>query len=83
MLVSVVRFMEESEDMSEDLTDLAEDRSEVERGELGTSPSNSAKYGWARAWLAVIRLLGSKCSIFCKHGGELGQTVLWDYLEPS
>lgn len=43
MLVSVVRFMEESEDMSEDLTDLAEDMSEVERGELGTSPSNSAK----------------------------------------
>ena len=69
MEVSVVRFIEESE-MSEVLPeDLVELRSEVEvlerEGEVGAnSEPNSAKYGWASAWLAVIRLFGSKCNIF-------------------
>ena len=64
-----MRFIEESE-MSEVLPeDLVELRSEVEvlerEGEVGAnSEPNSAKYGWASAWLAVIRLFGSKCNIF-------------------
>ena len=69
MEVSVVRFIEESEaEMSEVRPDLVELRSEVEvlerEGEVGGSEPNSAKYGWASAWLAVIRLFGSKCNIF-------------------
>jgi len=70
MDVSVVRFMDESEaEMSEVRPDLKEvDKSEVEEverdGDIGGSAAYSAKYGWARAWLAVIRFFGSKWSIF-------------------
>ena len=70
MDVSVVRFMDESEaEMSEVRADLKEvDKSEVDEverdGDIGGSAAYSAKYGWARAWLAVIRFFGSKWSIF-------------------
>ena len=74
MEVSVVRFIDESEtEMSETRPDLVELlRSEVEEVEReegdvgGCSEPYSAKYGWARAWLAVIRFFGSKCNIFYK-----------------
>ena len=59
-LVSWLRFMLESEEMSEDLVVL-EEREDLEMlGELRGSGPWSAKYGCARAWLAVILFLGSK-----------------------
>ena len=70
--MSVVRFIDESEtEMSETRPDLVEllrsevDEVERELGEVGGwSEPYSAKYGWASAWLAVIRFFGSKCNIF-------------------
>ena len=58
--VSWLVFIEESDaETSEDLVDL-----EVDKGDdIGSGPY-SAKYGWARAWLAEILFLGSNVSIF-------------------
>ena len=61
--VSALRFIEESDaETSEDLVDLEDDRSDREVDSVGDAIGSgpySAKYGWARAWLAVILFLGS------------------------
>ena len=61
--VSWLIFIEESDaDTSEDLVDLDVDLSDSEVDSVGDaigSEPYSAKYGWARAWLAVILFLGS------------------------
>ena len=66
--VSWLMFMEESDtDTSDDLVDLEDDNSDREEESVGDdigSGPYSAKYGWARAWLAEILFCGSNVSIF-------------------
>ena len=63
-------FIDESDaETSEDLFDLEDDNSDREVDNVGDvigSGPYSEKYGWARAWLAVM-LLGFNVSIFCKN----------------
>ena len=66
MEVSVVRFIDESEaETSEDLGERREMSDVFEReGEVRGISLYSEKYGWAKAWAAVRRFLGSKCNSF-------------------
>ena len=66
--VSWLMFIDESDaETSEDLFDLEDDNSDREVDNVGDvigSGPYSEKYGWARAWLAVILFRGSNVSIF-------------------